>query len=152
MTLEEIAAGLEEHHREWATENVAQLDVITKNPHIAKLISRFIEIAASLPNEGTIGHRVKEMARLIAVSNFRLGLLIGALLWKPKEDEDDKPVMLPEPQEKLGTISERCEKCETTGEVCLKCDESRFECSCGLGEYSPVTCTACGGEGYLPNE
>jgi hypothetical protein len=143
MTLDDIAKSIEEQHYAWARAHEPELEEISERPEIKQRMVHFIEESIRHPTatSGKPVDAVKVALKLTSMANFRFGLLVGLLLWKPERLAEPRP----------GTVSERCDTCETTGEVCMKCGKSRFDCTCQMGEYSPVECTNCGGAGYLTN-
>lgn len=148
MKLEEIAAGIDEHCRDWGQAHVAELDRITETPQIAQQIVHFLEESAKHPRSitGTPAQAVRSALKLSGLSNFRFGLLVGLLLWRP-DDVTIAPNLLPDPDP--DRVNVRCESCVGTGVVCHVCGSDAKTCDCGTTLFSPVRCSVCNGDGWL---
>jgi hypothetical protein len=141
MKLEEIAFQIEVKYRDWGYEHLATLDEVASNPEIAALISKLMEEASKhkLSITGKPIDAVRNCMKLTATACFRVGLMIGLML---DRTNDNKSAY-------CGEVVKPCERCETTGQECSECGKSKFNCTCGLGKFSPVACLSCNGEGYV---
>lgn len=141
MKLEEIAAQIEVKYRDWGNERIATLDEVSSNPDIAARIGKLIQEASKHPLSitGKPVDAVKNFAKLTGSACFRFGLLVGLMIDRPNEGQVPY----------CGEVVKPCERCETTGEECAGCQKSKFNCTCGLGKFSPVVCGVCNGEGYV---
>lgn len=147
MTLEDLARDVAERNRDWADKHIAELDAVSNNPKIARQIVTFIEEAAKHPRSitGKPSDAVKSALKLTGLSNFRFGLLVGLLLWKPEPELAEQT----DPTTKQESLVGACQACWTSGIVCHGCGLHASKCTCGLGEFSPVKCEECNGEGWV---
>lgn len=129
---------MEVKYREWGNERIATLDQVASNPDIAARISKFVEEASKHPLSitGKPVDAVLNCMKLTATACFRFGLLVGLMIDPPNPGY-------------CGEVVKPCQRCETTGEECFRCCKSKFACTCGLGNFSPVVCGVCNGEGYV---
>ena len=154
MTVDEIAAGLEDQHREWIIQHQGEIERVSGNPAVQARIVHFIEESTKHPNAvaGSPIEAVRRCLKLSSTANFRLGLLIGLMLDRPIEPltpqspYDERQLQLEVVEEQM---VEPCDSCKGFGLTCITCGLSRHGTALFGHEFSPVRCDACEGKGTV---
>lgn len=149
MTLKDIGDQISLDRQMWGRKHQQELETVSTNPEIAYCIRKLIEDACRHPQstQGDPRKAVKHSLALASMGNFRLGLLIGILLYKDKAAPENLVELAPLALEAAGTTD--CDFCEGDGIHCMHCGFRKKACTCGH-LYSPVKCDVCDGTGRIP--
>lgn len=150
MTVLQIAEDIKAKRVEWANRHIDTLNEVSELKPVAEVLSELINksIDLSAPIRSTPA-KVANALKTSSTASFRLGVLCGLLINESPDDsaahiDPGRSVLLDDPPDESP-----CSQCLQTGETCLHCGYSRYDCTCQVGDFSPVRCENCGGDGVV---